>query len=108
MPDPAQDDAVLEILREALERVNAVQPKEKIPFLPDAPLFGREGALNSHGLIRLAVNVQQLVAERFSVEIDLFDQRVFNLESPPFRTMRVLAEHIRTLLAHRDAAANDS
>lgn len=105
MADPAQDDTVLLTLREALDRVNAVQPDEKIPFLLDAPLFGREGPLNSHGLIRLAVNIQQLVAERFSVEIDLFDERVFDPESPPFRTMRALADHVRALLDHRNAAS---
>jgi acyl carrier protein len=102
MADMTPADAVLPILREALDRVNDIQSDDKkIPFVLEAPLFGRPGILDSLGLVRLVVNLQQLVQEQLGAEIDLFDEKVFTPECQPFRTLRALADHVRALLADR-------
>lgn len=69
----------------------------------DAPLYGREGVLDSMGLVALVVAVEQEVEERLQVGVILADEKAMSQSSNPFRTVGVFAEYLQR--RHQEATA---
>lgn len=59
----------------------------------DAPLYGREGALDSVGLVSLIAAVEQALEERFGITVALADERAVSQKQSPFRTVGTLADY---------------
>ena len=60
----------------------------------DSALFGTAGLLDSMGLVTLVVEVEQMLAERFGMQITLADDRAMSQRSSPFRTVGTLVAYI--------------
>lgn len=60
----------------------------------DTALFGSGGGLDSMGLVTLVVEVEQVLAERFGLQITLADDRAMSQRSSPFRTVGTLVAYI--------------
>jgi acyl carrier protein len=67
-------------------------------------LFGREGILDSMGLVSLIVAFEQVIEERFDVQISLADEKALSQERSPYRTIMALAEYAEAEI--RDEQAN--
>lgn len=64
----------------------------------ETPLFGREGILDSIGLVTLVVAVEQAIEDRYSAFVSLADDRAFAQKNSPFRTVDSLAEYAAQIL----------
>jgi len=92
-----------EVLKKVLEVVrdlNQGLPEDKrIAENPTAILFGREGALDSLGLVELIVEVEQEVNDHFDVDIGIADERAISQEKSPFQTLETMSNYIVRLIA---------
>ncbi len=64
----------------------------------DTRLFGKEGLLDSIGLVSLVVAVEQEIEDRHSVSVALADERALSLTKSPYRTIGTLAEYASNLM----------
>ncbi|MGB8167113.1 MAG: acyl carrier protein [Chthoniobacteraceae bacterium] len=67
-------------------------------------LFGREGILDSLGLVNLLLDIEQQVNEQHGLAIALADDRAMSQTRSPFRSVETLADYIHAL-AHEQPAA---
>ena len=59
----------------------------------DTPLFGRNGLLDSLGLVSLVVAVEQAIEDRFGVALSLADEKALSQTQSPYRTIASLAAY---------------
>ncbi len=90
---------ILEIIYEAVDEINEDLPKSKqIAKSPDTALFGKDGKLDSLGLVNLIVGVEGLLDEKSDQAITLADEKAMSQNNSPFRTIGTLSEYILILL----------
>jgi acyl carrier protein len=83
-------DVILEIAREMNESDGASIAVEKGA---DAALYGRDGALDSVGLVSLIAAVEQALEDRFGISVALADERAVSQKHSPFHTIGTLADY---------------
>ena len=59
----------------------------------DTVLFGKEGVLDSMGLVTLIVAVEQAIEDRYEKTAGLADEKAMSQERSPYRSVRTLAEY---------------
>lgn len=93
-------DRAFEIVYGAVRELNEQMEsaEQRIALLPESALFGREGRLDSLGLVNLIVLAEHRIEDAFGVTITLADERAMSLEKSPFRTIATFAEYVDTLL----------
>jgi acyl carrier protein len=64
----------------------------------DTRLIGREGLLDSMGLVTLIVDVEQRLEEEYDVALVLADDRAMSQKNSPFRSAGALTNYICQLL----------
>jgi acyl carrier protein len=64
----------------------------------ETPLFGRDGFLDSLGLVTLVVAVEQAIEDELGVTLSLADEKALSLSRSPYRTVGRLAEYAQQLL----------
>ena len=64
----------------------------------DAVLLGAGGAVDSLGLVRLIMTVEQQVQDDFGAAVSLTDERAMSERNSPFRTVGTLIDFISLLL----------
>lgn len=57
----------------------------------DTTLFGREGILDSMGLVSLIIAVEQAIEENYGILISLADEKALSQHQSPYRTVLTLA-----------------
>jgi acyl carrier protein len=62
------------------------------------PLFGRQGMLDSLGLVALVVAVEQAIQDEYGVNVNLADERALSQRHSPFRTIGALADYAERLI----------
>ena len=94
------DKQVLDFVYGVVEEFNESQDSDapKLPLDPATPLFGREGRLDSLGLVNLIVLAEQKLEDEMEVSLSLADERAMSMESSPFATIGTFAAYIETLL----------
>jgi acyl carrier protein len=60
---------------------------------PATPLFGKDGILDSTGLVSLVVALEQGIQDEYGISISLADDRALSRKSSPYRTIGSLAEY---------------
>ena len=74
-------------------------PERQLNKSLDTVLLGREGKLDSMGLVRLIVATEQKVTEELGVPVSLTDEKAFSQDHSPFQTVGTLLEFIALELA---------
>jgi acyl carrier protein len=64
----------------------------------DTPLFGRDGVLDSLGLVALVVAVEQAIEDAYGVSVTLADERALSERKSPFGTVGTLAAYAARLI----------
>ncbi len=59
----------------------------------DTLLFGKEGALDSMGLVTLIVAVEQAIEDRFEQTATLADEKAMSQANSPYRSVGSLADY---------------
>ncbi|MGH3117315.1 MAG: acyl carrier protein [Gaiellales bacterium] len=64
----------------------------------DTALLGRDGVLDSMGLVALVVAVEQVIEDEYGVSVSLADERALSERKSPFKTVGTLAEYAGRLV----------
>lgn len=64
----------------------------------ETQLFGREGILDSLGLVTLVVAVEQAIEDEYGVSISLTDEKAMSQKHSPYRTIGALAAYANHLV----------
>jgi acyl carrier protein len=88
---------VVSSLEDVLAMGNDTQP-EPAELGDDTRLIGRNGILDSMGLVTLIVDVEQRLEEKYDVVVVLADERAMSQRQSPFRSVDSLAGYICQLL----------
>lgn len=64
----------------------------------ETPLFGRDGVLDSMGMVVLVVALEQAIEDEYGVSVSLADERALSERKSPFRTIGALAEYARRVI----------
>ena len=64
----------------------------------ESTLFGKDGMLDSIGLVSLVVAVEQAIEDRYSISISLADERALVQANSPYKTIGSLAEYAGRLI----------
>ena len=86
---------IVDALREFVEQHGIDAPG---PLDGDTRLFGREGLLDSMGLVTLVVAVEQAIEDEYGVSVSLADDRALSQRTSPYRTVGSLADYAARLL----------
>lgn len=62
-------------------------------FSEDTVLFGKNGALDSMGLVTLIVAVEQAIEDRFDASAGLADEKAMSQARSPYRSVASLADY---------------
>ena len=87
-------EIVQTILDVAVEINESLDEKIAVDRGNDAPLYGRDGVLDSLALVSLVAAAEQAIEERFGVGVSLADEHAVSQKSSPFRTVGTLVDYI--------------
>ena len=83
----------------AVKEINEQLPQEQqLAKSTKTVLFGKDGRLDSLGLVNLLVIIEQNIEDEFDVSITMADERAMSQKRSPFRTIGALADYIDALL----------
>lgn len=95
-------DLVEVILRVAAEMNETLETRIPVERGEDTPLYGRNGVLDSIGLVSLVATLEQEIDTEFGRTVSLADERAVSQKSSPFRTVGTLAAYAGQLLAEQE------
>jgi D-alanine--poly(phosphoribitol) ligase subunit 2 len=99
---PSTEEEALRLVYRAIDELNLeLPPDRRLEKSPGTTLFGRDGRLDSLGLVRLIVGVEQVIEDELSISVTLADERAVSQRSSPFRTVASLAAYVRERLEDR-------
>ncbi|WP_158771810.1 hypothetical protein [Paraglaciecola sp. L1A13] len=82
----------------AIELTNqSREDAEQVPVSIDTPLFGRQGYLDSMGLVALLIDIEDMLQDQ-DINVSLSDERAMSAANSPFKNVSSLVEHIDHLL----------
>ncbi len=95
--------AVSQTIFATIDEINETRSDgQKLEKSLGTPLFGREGRLDSLGLVNFVISLEQNIAEEFGVAVTLADEKALSRETSPFLTVDSLSDYIVEQL--RDSA----
>ena len=86
------------ILQVANEFNDQLENKITLEKGRDAPLYGKNGVLDSRGLVSFIIAIEQLIQDAFEVTVALADERALSQQNSPFKTIGSLADYIEKLI----------
>ena len=96
------ENQVDEIISSVIERTNKRLPKtQQINMAKDTPLFGEDGVLDSLGLVRFIVAVEQGIQSKLGLSITLADDKAMSQKNSPFRSIGSLGDYVVILLREK-------
>jgi acyl carrier protein len=94
-------DILQQIIFPALDEARAtIESAARLERSPDSKLFGG-GALDSMGLVRFIVLVEERIADLTKIELTLVSDKAMSRNSSPFRTLQTLADYVEECLVER-------
>jgi D-alanine--poly(phosphoribitol) ligase subunit 2 len=64
----------------------------------DTTLYGRDGVLDSMGLVSLVIAVEQAIEDRYEKSVGLADEKAMSQSRSPYRSVARLAEYAASQL----------
>ena len=93
----ASSEDVRKSVLAAVETFNA-DGDGAVPASLDAVLLGEGGVVDSMGLVRLVLMVEQRVQDDFGVAVSLTDEKALSQRNSPFRNLGTLADYVTACL----------
>lgn len=89
-------EQILKCIFEVVDEFNEPRPKKEwISKELSTKLMGDVGSLDSLGLVRFIISLEQKLEENLGNSIILADEKAMSLESSPFLTIGSLAKYIQ-------------
>lgn len=87
------------VVRLCRDHNDIAEPERQIDLTgPEtARLYGREGVLDSLGLVSLLASIEQAFEDEYGVHITIADERAFSQARSPFRTVASLSEYVHRI-----------
>lgn len=93
------EDRVLTLLYAAMDELNEIlSESQQLEKSPDTLLFGGGANLDSLGLVRLVMLVEQKILDEMDRIVTLVDEKAMSQSKSPFRTVGAMADYITVLL----------
>ena len=93
------EEQVSHVIFDMLDEINEQLPVEKrLPKSKETILLGKNGKLDSLGLVNLIVATEQRVEDELGVTITLADEKAMSQEVSPFKSLNTLIHYITQLL----------
>jgi len=89
------NENIIEIIYLAIDDYNQINPNNVIIKDPETLLYGKEGKLDSLGLVNLILSIEDRLLDKYSKNISLADDKAFSERTSPFSNISTLAEFIR-------------
>ena len=94
---------IIALIQRAIDEFNKQSsPDRRLAVDSETPLFGREGKLDSLGLVNLILLVEERISRELSISITLVEEPAISRRHNPFRTVASLAEYIAERLRERE------
>ena len=98
-------EKVIKAIYQAIDEVNSLLPdSQKIVKSIDTALYGRNGHLDSLGLVNFIVAVEKNLSKEFGLKMKLDDERAVSHHSSPFISVQALTNYIVSRLEEDKAA----
>ena len=92
-------EIILETIYNSINELSEQLPQEQqLAQSTKTVLIGKDGRLDSLGLVNLLVIIEQNIEDEFDVSITMADERAMSQKRSPFRTIGALADYIDALL----------
>ena len=92
-------EKIIQSIFTAVEEINGQLPGNKqLEQSTKTVLFGKDGKLDSLGLVSLIIAIEQNIEDEFDECITIADERAMSQKRSPFRTIGTLADYIDMLL----------
>jgi acyl carrier protein len=92
--------AALKIVNCAVAEINeTLDEKVDLALGEEAPVYGRDGALDSLSLVSLILLIEEQVELEFGKTISITDDRAMSQFRSPFRTVGSIADFVTALAA---------
>ncbi len=96
------NEKILASIYSVVDQLNLQNKQERaLEKSPHTILLGKDGQLDSLGLINLIVAVEEKIEEDFGQSLTLADDRALSQKVSPFQTMQTLAEYVAVLLKEK-------
>ena len=91
-------EKIVAIIYEVIDETNEGRPPEsRLEKSTETVIFGRDGKLDSLGVVHFIVAVEDRLRDDLGVSITLADERAMSRKSSPFRSVSTLAAYIAEL-----------
>ena len=98
-------DRIVSAVYRAVDELNKQLPKGvHVEKSPDAPLYGKNGRLESIDVVTLIMEVEDQISSEFGSSITIADDRAMSQENSPFLSIRTLTDYVAQLLTGNGAA----
>lgn len=87
-----------EILKHVVENIQELRDQPEKVIQPDDMLIGDDAALSSRELVEILLAMEEYSEETLGVEFDWSSDSAMSMRRSPYRTPRVLAEHLFALM----------
>ena len=92
-------EQVQRIVFDTIDEINEQLPQEnQLIKAEDTILVGKNGELDSLGLVNLIVATEQRIEEELDISVTLADEKAMSQEVSPFLTVKTLMGYITQLL----------
>ncbi|WP_198265742.1 hypothetical protein [sulfur-oxidizing endosymbiont of Gigantopelta aegis] len=89
---------IQQVIFDALEMVNnSKEESEKIPVSNETELYGKNGYLDSMGLVAFLIDIEESMMDQ-DVNISLSDERAMSQSNSPFKNVASLTTYIEDLV----------
>ena len=97
---------LLETIYKSLDEINKnLNDAQHLIQDKNTVLFGKDGKLDSLGLVNLLVIIEHNIEDEFDVNIIIADERAMSQKHSPFKTIGTLADYIDMLLKENQISA---
>ena len=93
------NENIKQIIFDSIDELNQTSATgENVDKSEDIILYGKNGQLDSLGLVNLIVIIEQNIEDFLIADITLADERAMSQKNSPFKSINSLVEYISNLL----------
>lgn len=96
-------EQILELIIKSVKKTVAetgTATLQEITF--NSPLYGRNGVLDSLGLVQLIADLEEEIYQSASTQITIADERAMSMKISPFRSVSSLADYVSNILTEQN------